>query len=144
MKKCLLITAGLLMCLAMLTGCGVSEPVYNGTGSRETTVSMHIATAEGDVLFGGDVTIMDNIPTAYMALKAAANAKSLSLEINAQDTPDIMFLNGIESIYSQDPKYWVLFVNGEKAELGMGIQTVADGDAVTFIYQDRTEDEIKI
>jgi hypothetical protein len=138
-KKHILI-AVVMICIAILAGCSAAAPVYSGTGSRETTVSMSIATADGKVLFDDDVTIMDNSPTAYMALEAAANAKSLPLEINAQDTPDIMFLNGIDGIYSEDPKYWVLYVNGEKSEFGMGIQTVEDGDAVAFIYQDRAEE----
>lgn len=140
MKKCLLMAVGIIMCVAFLTGCATSEPVFGGTGSRETTVTLRIATAGGDELYDDDVTIVDNMPVAYMALKAAANAKNLPLEINAQDTPDIMFLNGVDGIYSEDPKYWVLYVNGERAGFGMGIQTVEDGDTVEFIYQDRVEE----
>lgn len=140
MRKGLLMAVGIIMCVAFLTGCATSEPVFGGTGSRETTVTLRIATEDGDELYDDDVTIVDNMPVAYMALNAAANCKNLPLEINAQDTPDIMFLNGVDGIYSEDPKYWVLYVNGEKAELGMGIQMLADGDTVDFIYQDRNEE----
>lgn len=126
-----------MMSAVLLSGCTASVAEFKGTGSHQTEVAVRIVTDEDEVLYDGGVTIADNSPTAYMALKAAADEKNLALEINAQDTPDIMFLNGVSDIYSEDPKFWVLHVNGERAELGLGIETVSQGDVVEFIYQNR-------
>jgi hypothetical protein len=126
-----------MICVVLLTGCAAPVAAFSGTGSRQTVVTVRIDAGEESVLYDSDVTIVDNTPTAYMALKAATDAKSLSLEINAQEIPDIMFLNGIDGITSEDPKFWVLHVNGSKAEFGMGIETVKNGDVVEFIYQNR-------
>lgn len=126
-----------MMSAMLLTGCAASTAVFNGTGSRETEVAVRIVLDEDEVLYDGDVTVVDNSPTAYMALKAAADEKNIALEINASDTPSIMFLNGVGDIYSEDPKFWVLHVNGERAELGLGIEPVSEGDVVEFIYQNR-------
>ncbi len=136
MKKTILLVCAIITAV-FFSGCAVSGAVFNGAGGRRTVVSVRIDAGGGNEYEGGDVTIKDNFPTAYMALKAAAEWKSLPLDICAEDTPDIMFLNGINGVESKDPFYWTLYVNGQKAKTGMGLTIVEDGDAVEFIYQDR-------
>ena len=136
MKKPMILI-GIMLSMALLAGCAAPAAVFSGTGSRQTAVTVRIDAGGNNVLYDGDVTIVDNSPTAYMALKAAAGEKGLPLEINAPDTPDIMFLNGIDGISSEDPTFWTLQVNGEKAEFGFGIEPLNNGDIVEFIYQNR-------
>lgn len=125
-----------IMCLVLLAGCAAAAGLFGSLGFESTVVSMRIDAGD-DVLFDGSVTIQDNHPTAYMALRAAADKKNLALEVNAADTPDIMFLNGINGIESEDPKFWTLQVNGVKAAQGLGTTPVCSGDRVVFIYQNR-------
>ncbi len=127
----------IIMCLVVLAGCAAAAGLFGGLGFESTVVSLRIDAGEENVLFDGDVTVAGSNPTAYMALKTAAGEKGLPLEINAQDTPDIMFLNGIGGIASEDPKYWILQVNGEKAAQGLGTEPVRSGDRIEFIYQNR-------
>ncbi len=136
MKKTILLICAVLSA-AVFNGCSASEAVFYGTGSLQTTVSVRIGADVGSEYYSGDVTVADNFPTAYMALKAAAGYKNLPLEIYAEDTPDIMFLNGVNGVSSKDPLFWTLYVNGKKAEKSMGVTIVEDGDTVEFVYQDK-------
>ncbi len=134
---------GLLVCLILalvfsFTGAAAQSttPVYLGDSTAITTVTLRIYTVEDEILFDGPVAIVDQAPTVYMALKAAAEANDMVLEVSGEDTPDSMFLNGINDLLSENPVFWMYYINQASAELGMGTQPVADGDVIEFIYED--------
>ncbi len=134
---------GLLVCLILaltllFTGAAAQSvtPVYLGDSAAITTVTLRVATLEGEILFDGPVAVVDDNPTVYMALKAAADAAGLTLDISGEDTPDMMFLNGVNDLISENPVFWMYYINQGMADLGMGTQPIADGDVVEFLYED--------
>ena len=129
----------LILALALLfTGAAAQSatPVYLGDSAAITTVTLRVATLEGEILFDGPVAIVDDNPTVYMALKAAAEAAGMTLDISGEETPDMMFLNGVNDLISENPVFWMYYVNQGMADLGMGTQPISDGDLVEFLYED--------
>lgn len=124
------------VCLALLAGCAQSTTVFKGSGEKETNITLRIVTMDNEKLFDDKVKIIDDEPTVYKALKAAADEKELTLDIVGEDTPDMMFLNGINDLLSENPDFWMYYINQNMAESGMGTQSVKDGDVVEFIYGD--------
>lgn len=129
----------LILALALLfTGAAAQSatPVYLGDSAAITTVTLRVATLEGEILFDGPVAVVDDNPTVYMALKAAAEAAGMTLDISGEETPDTMFLNGVNDLISENPVFWMYYVNQGMADLGMGTQPISDGDLVEFLYED--------
>ncbi len=144
MKKILVRTALLLTaCLLLFAGCA-SIATYAGDGDTATTATLRIVTQDGEKLYDGTVKVVDDNPTVYMALKAAADAKNLTLDITNESTPDTMFLNGINDLVSEEPNYWMFYIDGEMAMAGMGTQTLTEGDRIEFIYEDWSKGYIEI
>lgn len=110
--------------------------VYNGTQTPQASVRLRIVTVEGEKLLDGMVVVVDEQPTAYMALKAGLEAAGMPLELIDEDAPDKMFINGIADLKSENPSFWMFYVNQEMAQLGIGTQGVQDGDVLEFIYGD--------
>jgi len=140
MKKVLLLTLACMLAFTMLlSGCAAPAadvPTYKGTGSTETTVTLRVVTMDGEKLYDGAAKVVDDNPTVYMALKAAADSAKMTLDIVDEATPESMFLNGINDLLSENPNYWMFYVNKEMAAMGMGTQTIANDDVVEFIYGD--------
>jgi hypothetical protein len=109
--------------------------IYLGESAAITEVTLRIVTLDGEILFDGPVLVVDDKPTVYMALQAAAEAADLTLDVSG-DTVDMLFLNGINDLVSENPVFWMYYVNQNMAELGMGTQPIAQGDLVEFIYGD--------
>ena len=109
--------------------------VYVGESAAITAVTLRVVTLDGEILFDGPVLVVDDNPTVYMALLAAADAAGLTLDVSG-DTADTMFLNGINDLVSENPAFWMYYINQAMAELGMGTQPIAQGDLVEFIYGD--------
>ena len=121
----------------LFAGCAsASVATYTGSGETQTTAMLRIVTMDGEKLFDDEVKVIDDNPTVYMALEAAAEAKELTLDIPDASTPESMFLNGINDLASEEPKYWMFYINKEMAAAGMGTQTFAEGDVIEFIYGD--------
>lgn len=135
MKKVISIVLCLTVALMLFAGCA-SVATYNGSGDKATTVTLRIVTMDGEKLFDDKVKVVDDSPTVYMALKAAAEAKKLMLDVVDEQTPENMFLNGIGDLVSENPNFWMFYVNQALSELGMGTQALADNDVVEFIYGD--------
>lgn len=134
---------GLLVCLVLVlvlsfTGAAAQSitPVYLGDSTQITTVTLRVYTLEGEILFNGPVAVVDQNPTVYMALKAAADTVGMTLEISGKDTPESMFLNGVNDLISENPVFWMYYINQTAAELGMGTHPIAEGDVIEFIYED--------
>ena len=134
---------GLLVCLILalallFTGAAAQSttPVYLGDSAAITTVTLRVYTLEDEILFDGPVMVVDDAPTVYMALKAAAEATGMTLAISGEETPDTMFLNGINDLISENPIFWMYYINQTAAEFGMGTQAIAEGDVIEFIYED--------
>ncbi|UUX35150.1 DUF4430 domain-containing protein [Fundicoccus culcitae] len=108
--------------------------VYQGEGDTETRVQLLVRTTENEVLFNDEVLIIDDAPTAYQALVAAAEAQDLELAVNGDD--ENMFLEGIEDLISENPNFWMIYVNGEPAEVGMAVLEVDEDDLVEYVYGD--------
>lgn len=142
---------GALVCLILavsllFTGAAAqtTTPVYLGESAAITMVTLRLCTLEGEILFDGPVAVVDDSPTVYMALKAAAEAAGLALDISGEDAPDTMFLNGIGDLVSENPVFWMYYVNQSMAELGMGTQPILDGDVIEFIYEDWSAGYVEI
>lgn len=136
MKKRILTGILLLGALAMvLAGCA-STPTFQGTGSKSTEVTLRLVTMEGEKLYDGKVKVVDDNPMAYMALKAAAQEKKLTLDITDESDPARMFLNGINDLKSANPAFWMIYINKYAATAGMGAQPISANDVVEFIYGD--------
>lgn len=148
MKKVLLITLTCLLVFSMtLSGCAApaaDASTYTGTGSTETTLTLRVVTMEGEKLYDGAVKVVDDNPTVYMALKAAANSAKLTLDIVDEATPESMFLNGINDLLSENPNYWIFYVNKEMAAMGMGTQVIANDDVVEFIFGDYNNGYVEV
>ena len=143
MKKIVSIVLIVAAMLALLAGCQASAATYAGSGEKETVATLRIVTMDGEKLYDGKVKVADDNPTVYMALKAAADEKGLTLDIMGEE-PDSMFLNGINDLMGQDPQYWMYYVNENMAEKGIGTQELAEGDLVEFIYGDYSKGYMKI
>jgi hypothetical protein len=109
---------------------------YTGTGTLQSQIQLRIVTTEGEKLLDGYIVVLDDHPTAYMVLKAGADAAGISLEIVDEATLDKMFINGIGDLKSENPKFWMYYINKETAQLGIGTQEVKDKDVLEFIYGD--------
>lgn len=145
MKKNILRTVLLLTaCLVLFAGCANAVAAYTGSGDTQTTATVRIVTEDGEKLYDGKVKVVDDNPTVYMALKAAAGAKDLTLDIIDESMPDTMFLNGINDLVSEEPNYWMFYINAEMAMAGMGTQTFEEGDVIEFIYEDWSKGYIEI
>jgi len=134
MFLCLALAGALLFSAAFAQPAGDSA-VYLGESNAITTVTLRLFTLDGEILFDGPVTVVDKSPTVYMALMAAADAKGLALDVSG-DSLDMLFLNGIGDLVSENPAFWMYYVNQSAAELGMGTQPLAAGDVVEFLYGD--------
>ena len=53
-----------------------------------------------------------------------------------KNTPDKMFVNGIADLKSENPNFWMYYINQQMAALGIGTQEVADKDVLEFVYGD--------
>ena len=148
MKKIVLFSLACMLAFAMLlSGCAAPAaevPTYTGTGTTQTSVTLRIVTMEGEKLFDGAVKVVDDNPTVYMALKAAADSAKITLEVVDEATPDSMFLNGINDLVSENPNYWMFYVNKEMAAMGMGTQAIANDDVVEFIYGDYNNGYVEV
>lgn len=136
----------LLVCIiaALFTGCGAPVATYKGAGAKETTAKVRIVTMEGEKFFDDKVKVVDDKPTVYMALKAAADSKKLTLDIMDENDPSKMFLNGISDLKGQDPKYWMYYINKNIAQLGIGSQELKADDVVEFIYGDYNKGYVEV
>jgi predicted phage tail protein len=138
---------GLLVCLVMLctlpfagalaetAAAPQGTAIYVGESAAITAVTLRVVTLDGEILFDGPVLVVDDNPTVSMALLAAADAAGLTLDVSG-DTADTMFLNGVNDLVSENPAFWMYYINQAMAELGMGTQPIAQGDLVEFIYGD--------
>ncbi len=110
--------------------------VYNGTQIPQAEVRLRLVTTEGEKLLDGMVIVVADVPTAYMALRAGADAAGIALDIMDEDKPENMFVNAVADLASENPNFWMYYINGEAAQLGIGTQEVKDGDVLEFIYGD--------
>lgn len=134
MKKIVSIVLLACVLLFILAGCQSAMATYTGSGDTKTVATVRIVTVEGEKLYDNKVKVIDDVPTVYMALKAAAEDKDLILDIMGED--DGMFLNGISDLIGEDPNYWMYYINQEMAMAGIGTQALHEGDVVEFIYGD--------
>ncbi len=140
LKRLALLVCLVLLCTLPLAGAlaqtaPAGTAVYVGESAAVTAVTLRVVTLDGEILFDGPVLVVDGQPTVYMALLAAADAAGLTLDVSG-DTADTMFLNGVNDLVSENPAFWMYYVNREMAALGMGTQPVVQGDLVEFIYGD--------
>ena len=91
---------GLLVCLILalallFTGAAAQSvtPVYLGDSSAITTVTLRVATLEGEILFDGPVAVVDDNPhRVHGAEKPPPKPAGAGRWISpARDTPDMMF-----------------------------------------------------
>lgn len=139
----------LICCLLALALAGCSNkngdlPVYQGSGTKETVLTTRIVTMEGEKLFDGDVKVVDDNPTAYMALQAAANSAGLKLGVSNADTPDQMFLDSIGDLAGANPNFWMIYIDKESTSSGMGTQTIAGGQVLEFLFGDYNKGYVEI
>lgn len=88
---------------------------------------------------GNDITNQNISPvpgqTALQTLERAAKLKSFAYETKSYSTGVL-----IESINGQkngtNNKYWILYVNGESAQVGADQQLVQAGDKIEFRFQE--------
>lgn len=141
MKKGVIIV--LLVCaLVLLAGCQSAKATYTGTGDTETLATIRIVTMDGEKMYDGKVKVIDDSPTVYMALEAAAEDEDLRLDIMGDG--EGMFLNGINDLVGQDPDYWMYYINREIAMNGIATQELSEGDVVEFIYGDYNEGYVEV
>lgn len=110
--------------------------VYNGTETPEASVRLRIVTTDGEKLLDGVVVTVAEHPTVYQVLKAGLDAAGIPLELVDENTPDKMFVNGIADLKSENPNFWMYYINQQMAALGIGTQEVADKDVLEFVYGD--------
>jgi len=110
--------------------------IYNGTETPEASVRLRIVTTDGEKLLDGMVVTVAEHPTVFQVLKAGLDAAGIPLELVDENTPDKMFVNGIADLKSENPDFWMYYINQQMAELGIGTQEVKNGDVVEFIYGD--------
>jgi len=142
MKKIAVIVLLAAMLLLVLAGCQSAKAIYTGTGETETVARIRIVTMDGEKLYDGKVKVIDDGPTVYMALHAAAEDKDLRLDIMGDG--EGMFLNGINDLMGADPNYWMYYINRELAMNGIAVQAVNEGDVVEFIYGDYNEGYVEV
>jgi len=110
--------------------------VYNGTETPEASVRLRIVTTDGEKLLDGVVVTVAEHPTVYQVLKAGLDAAGIPLELVDENMPDKMFVNGIADLKSENPNFWMYYINQQMAALGIGTQEVADKDVLEFVYGD--------
>lgn len=110
--------------------------VYNGTETPEENVRLRIVTTDGEKLLDGMVVTVSEHPTVFQVLKAGLDAAGIPLELVDEATPDKMFVNGIADLKSENPNFWMYYINQQMAPLGIGTQEVKDKDVVEFIFGD--------
>ncbi len=110
--------------------------VYNATETPTVRVHLRVLTAEGETLLDGMVAVVAQAPTAYMALRAGLDEAGIPIELIDEATPENMFINSIADLASENPYFWMYFINGEMAQLGIGTQEIAEGDLLELIYED--------
>jgi hypothetical protein len=107
-----------------VAGVAVERAVVNIYRGTNTTLSAQVVVPE-------DGTVLD-------ALRAAADAYSLTLDIDTSSSYGA-FVNGIgDLIGGQDSQYWLYYVNGQSGMVAVDKQIVNSGDKIDFKFEKST------
>lgn len=111
-----------------------SESPVPETVSAEDDVSLRIVGPDG-ALVDGLVLSCDGLSTVYDALKAACERENISLSIKGSGAFAYVEAIGGYAEFDGGPlSGWIYKINGVQSTRGVGAQTVAPGDAVSFYY----------
>lgn len=125
-----LLASLLFVMAAFFAGCdnGQTESVENGI-----SVTVKITNAEPTVVLEETVTIAQDQANAGQAVKTACQSKNFAF------TESNGMYDGFGGEMSTETDGWLLYINGEQAQVGANDSAVVEGDVVEFRYENYDE-----
>ncbi len=100
----------------------------------EITVALKVDNGENVITY--EITT-DN-STAFGVLEQAEKETDLTFQSDYFEEFQSHIINSINGIDSTDSNYWIFYLNGEMASVGVDQQYVKDGDIILFKYEEST------
>lgn len=103
--------------------------------AQPTTISVKLLIKGPGISKSGKITVEPN-STVYQVMKKGSHQLDFSLK-TAQHNSLGIFVEGIAGVMN-NPKanaYWLYYVNGQFASRGVSLQTVQEGDTITWSYE---------
>ncbi len=119
--------------LALLLVLAVSVLILAGCAAKGITVHVKITGQDAAVMYDKDVKVTAETPFAIDATVAAMKDGKLDY------TDENGFISSIGGVAGTDTDGWLMFINGEMAQLGASEQPVAEGDTLEWQYLNYAE-----
>lgn len=129
----------LALIIISISGCNLWQKTSPQNQEAEKAVENPIATATISFDFGDDTTKDFVLPiegekTVYDLLNALAGENQIQME--TQESSLGILIQAIDGFANgQDNKYWIYYVNGQMAPLGVAEQKLSPDDKIEFKFE---------
>lgn len=120
---------------ANLTPTASSQPEQPLPEQEPASISVKLVIQGPGISTSGKISVQSG-SSVYQVLKKGSNQLDFSLKTSQHSSLGI-FVEGIAGIRN-NPKtnsYWLYYVNGQFASRGVSLQTVQEGDIITWSYE---------
>ena len=122
----------LVVLLIVFTGCIGGE-----NGSEEQTLSVTLVIDYGGVIESEGVPLVETFGAEVDAGSTTFNLLNESTDLEYTEDPMYgAFITSINGVGNLGGKYWMFYVNGEMASVGVSSYVLQDGDIVTMKFEE--------
>lgn len=112
------------------TGVITFERIEKNT--ENITVTLNVDTGEDIFKY----QIQTDNSTAFGVLEKARERTDLTFQADYNEKYQSHIINSINGVESTDTAYWIFYLNGEMASVGVDQQYIQDGDIINFKFEE--------